>query len=126
MHGLAYIRKGMIEEGIRACETAIRTEKFEEVVGWVGLAFAQAGRRDAARELLEKLLERAREGTALPAYIAFIYIGLGEIDQSFDWLEKAVDEHNDRIFYILADSYFDPLRSHPRYPALLRKMNMMP
>ena len=123
--GLSYIRKGMVEEGIRSCEAALRLHR-NEAIGWVGLAYALAGRIDTARQLLEELLDNARKGNAQPAFIAFIHMGLGEIDQSLDWLEKAVDEHDDRTFYILTGSDFDPMRSNPRYKALLRKMNLEP
>jgi serine/threonine-protein kinase len=121
--GLAYVQKGAIEEGIRLCETALRLYRIE-AIGWVSLAFSLAGRFDAAHELLEELLDYAGKGNTLPTFLSIAYFGLGEIDQSFDWLEKAFDEHNDRIFYVLGDSVFDPLRSHPRYKALLRKMNL--
>jgi hypothetical protein len=56
--------------------------------------------------------------------VAYIYIWLGEIDKAFDWLEKAGDERDGMIINILVvDILFDPLRSHRRYQALLRKMN---
>jgi len=54
-----------------------------------------------------------------------LYSGLGEIDVAFQWLEKAVDECENIVIQITSSPLFDPLRSHPRYPALLRKMNIL-
>jgi hypothetical protein len=57
---------------------------------------------------------------------AVIYPALGEIDKGFDWLEKAVDERLGTILHLHIDPLYDLQRSHPRYPALLRKMNLEP
>ena len=58
--------------------------------------------------------------------MAMIYIGLGEIDKAFDWLERAIEERDSMILTLFRSAFFDPLRSHPRYKALLRKMNLEP
>jgi hypothetical protein len=84
-----------------------------------------AGRRDEARIFLKELNELAQKVYAPPSSFAHVYLGLGEMDQCFDWMEKAVDEHDGYVFHLHVLSYFDPLRSHPRYPALLRKMNLV-
>jgi hypothetical protein len=55
-----------------------------------------------------------------------IYFGLGEIDKAFDWFEKGVEERHFLISYAYSLPFFDPIRSHPRYKALLRKMNLEP
>ena len=57
---------------------------------------------------------------------AYIYYGLGEMDKAFDWLDKAVDEKDGLLYEITSVSYSDPLSSHPRYKAVLRKMNLEP
>ena len=41
-----------------------------------------------------------------------------------DYFEKAVEEHDSMPFLFHVHPFFDPLRSHPRYHALLRKMNL--
>ena len=74
--------------------------------------------------ILKELEDLAQKGYVMPSDFALIYLGLGEIDQGFDWLEKAVDEFDQAIFLYLGTATFDPLRSHPRYKALLRKMNL--
>jgi hypothetical protein len=55
-----------------------------------------------------------------------MYCSLGEIEKGIEWLEKTIDQHD----FIIIPSYFspiyDPLRSHPRYKVLLRKMNLEP
>jgi hypothetical protein len=75
---------------------------------------------------LQELQELARKAYVPPSSFASIYFGLGEIDRGFDWLEKAVDERDGLIVHIHVDPGYDPLRSHPRFQALLRKMNLEP
>ncbi len=116
--GLALIGKGMIDEGILEYETAARNIGLPPT-----LAYAKGKQIQKARNLLK---EMEIQKTYLPSSIAEIYFSLGDIEQGFDWMEKAVDEHDGQIYYIHANSSYDPLRAHPRYRALLRKMNLEP
>lgn len=70
------------------------------------------------------LPRRARACSTLR--LAWIYLALGEIDRGFDWLEKGIEEGEGILLHLHVDPQFDPLRSHLRYPALLRKMNLEP
>ena len=62
----------------------------------------------------------------LPSTMANVYVGLGEIDKAFDWMEKAVDDCDGGIIHSHLSPLYDAIRSHPRYRALLRKMNLEP
>jgi hypothetical protein len=55
---------------------------------------------------------------------ALIYFSLAEVDKGFDWLDKAVDEGDCQMLDINVYPILDPFRSHPRYQALLHKMNL--
>ncbi len=48
------------------------------------------------------------------------------MDNAFDWFEQAIDEHESLMIHLHAHPNDDPLRTHPRYRALLRKMNLEP
>ena len=51
---------------------------------------------------------------------------IGEIDKCLDFLDKAVEEQEALMPSLYVSPHFDPLCSHPRYKALLRKMNLEP
>jgi len=54
-----------------------------------------------------------------------IYLGLGDLDRGLELLGRAVEERDISIMLSLkAYPYWDPLRSHPAFQALLRKMNL--
>jgi len=125
---LALIMKGELDEGIRILETNKPLLDFvSEYQGYLGYAYARAGRTTDAHRILEKLHNDART-TYVPApNFAVIYVGLGKTNEALNWLEKALDEGT----FLTANYYpqiadFEPLRSHPRYKALLRKMNLAP
>jgi serine/threonine-protein kinase len=56
--------------------------------------------------------------------MAYVHTGLGEYDRAMDWLERAYAERAGAVFGIKGSFLFTQLRSHPRFQALLRKMNL--
>jgi serine/threonine protein kinase/Tfp pilus assembly protein PilF len=125
--GAVYTQIGKLDDAIQAFETSMQlTERSSVTLGFLGMAYARAGRTGEARKLLEELHERVQKTYVSPSSLSNIYVGLGEIDKAFDWLGKAVDEQDGLILHFAVAPYFDPLRSHPRYRTLLRKMNLEP
>lgn len=58
--------------------------------------------------------------------MALIYVGLGEKDLAFTWLEKAYEERSFELSFIKAEPRMDGLRSDPRFRDLLRRMGLPP
>ena len=94
------------------------------LLGSLGWSLARAGRADEARGLLAELEQRSRTGYVAPTALAAIHLGLGETDQAFEWLDKAIDLRDPLIVPIKSFPHFDSLRPDPRFRALLRKMNL--
>ncbi len=125
--GPCYIHSGKIDEGIRSLETGARLMgRSAFSLGLLGWAYAVCGRTSEAWKLLDEMKEFARKAHPQSYGFALIYLGLGEIDRCFDWLEKSICERDPQVFVIPVLPDFDPLRSHPRYPVLLQKMNLEP
>jgi tetratricopeptide (TPR) repeat protein len=88
----------------------------------LGYAYAVAGNRSDARAIIEGL-KRSSGKSYVPAYfIAAIYGALAERDQAFEWLRRAYDQRDPQITYLLCDPFIDPLRSDPRFNALVLKV----
>ncbi len=123
----SYIQKGMIDEGIQVGEIAAELYRhMSPVLGILGWAYAKSGRKEQARNVLSELQDLARKTYVQPTAFAWIYLAFEEIDHCLDYLERAVDERDEWIFHTILESSSDTLRSHPRFQALVRKMNMEP
>ena len=123
--GWAYEQKAMIEEALVEFQNALSNWKDGSLpLAGLGHAYGIAGKKKEAQEILEKLFEKSKR-TYVPAYdIAAVYIGLGEKNQAFEWLFKALEERSGFVVYIKCDRRFDGLRPDPRFQDLLRRMNL--
>ena len=92
----------------------------------LGMAYGLAGRTKQARMVLDELQSLAQKKYVTAWAFAIVYGALGEIEECLDWIEKSVDENAIMMATMRIDRFFDPLRSHPRWKALLRKMNLEP
>jgi len=52
------------------------------------------------------------------------YIGMGDRDQAFGWLEKAYSQRGNVMTTLQVDPLYDPLRSDPRFPELLHRVGL--
>ncbi len=126
--GQAYFQKAMHEEGTAELEKELVISPGNPVaLSALGYAYAVAGRRADAQKVLNKLTELSKQ-KYVPAWtMAEIYVGLGEKDKAFQWLEKAYDERFAGLSAsIKVDPIYDPLRSDPRFQDLLRRINLQP
>jgi serine/threonine-protein kinase len=125
---IAYGHVGRNDEAIAAAEKACELSgRNAPTLGVLGLAYGRAGRRGDAQALLEELTTQRRTTYVPPYAMAAIYRGLGEVAQAFQWLEKGIDERDMVVVTALkTEPGYNPLRGHPRYQALLRKMNLEP
>jgi len=118
--GLArtYIFKGMHAE-------ALAEYKLGEQPDNVGLGFlyAKMGRQDDARRVADNLTRISTQIYIDPYLLAYVYAGLGDKDQAFALLEKAYQDRSIMMVQLKVESFFDSLRSDPRFQDLLRRMN---
>jgi len=56
--------------------------------------------------------------------IATIYVGLGDKDKAFEWLEKDVVARNPRLAEFRWSERSEPLRDDPRFHELLKQIGL--
>ena len=123
--GWTQVLMGDFERGIPEIERAVASSGESPLfLGQLGQAYAMAGRIDDARRILEKLRDAAKTSYVAPYPFAYVYTGLGEQDAAMDWLEKAYEERAGAIYGIKGSFLFTSLHGHPRFQALLAKMNL--
>ncbi|MGI8733332.1 MAG: TPR end-of-group domain-containing protein, partial [Pyrinomonadaceae bacterium] len=85
----------------------------------------EAAVRALAQQRLEKLNERMKRGEYVPAmeYVTN-YLRLGDKEQAFAWLDKAVQERNSFALAIKVNPIYDQLRSDPRFADLVRRVGL--
>ncbi len=66
----------------------------------MGWAYALAGKREEALAIISELLEAKKREFTPAINIARVYGGLSETDKTYEWLEKALDEHNAELVYL--------------------------
>jgi TolB-like protein/Tfp pilus assembly protein PilF len=87
-------------------------------------ALAHAGRRKDALRLLVELQKRSKAGYVPAAAFVNGYLGLGENDQAFIWLEQAYKEQSSIVLSIKVHPFFDPIRADPRFADLVRRTGL--
>jgi serine/threonine protein kinase/tetratricopeptide (TPR) repeat protein len=111
------------DAAVPVIEHAIRVSGHDQV-GRTILArlHARLGNRDAALSLLESQFERMKTRYMSASAIASVYVALGEYDTAFEWLERGFEERAFGMALLGVEQCFDPVRSDPRFVALLRRM----
>jgi hypothetical protein len=70
-------------------------------------------------------IKQITRSTYVPAStIADIHVALGEFDLAMDYLERGVEERALVAMWLHSERRWDPLRSHPRFPALLASVGL--
>jgi tetratricopeptide (TPR) repeat protein len=104
--------------------------KAEQTTGepQAGLAvtYARMGRTTEARRILAEFEGKAAKTYVSGDEIAMIYAALGDKNNAFRWLQRALDEHAAPLGGMGLALEFRPLRSDPRFAALLAKLGLDP
>jgi TolB-like protein/DNA-binding SARP family transcriptional activator len=123
--GRVYIQQGRLAEAIGEFQEAVELRGRNALdVAYLASAYAVAGKRSEAQRLLVELEGRSRREYVPPTVLAIVYTGLGQDGRAFDWLDRAVVEHDGWLAEAIFYPTFDPLRSHPRYAPLLQALGL--
>src|SRR5262249_4173114 len=94
------------------------------VLGVLVRAYAHAGRRADALRVLAELKGRRQKGYVPAGAFVHAYLGLGENEQAFVWLEQAAQERSNIMQFLKVHPYFDPVREDPRFKDLVRRVGL--
>jgi tetratricopeptide (TPR) repeat protein len=123
--GHAYLSKGMTREAITALRKAAALSGPRDSAQ-LAYAYAVSGQRAKARQVLRTLLSPSRRGPTSPYSIAMAYVGLGDRDAAFRWLDRGYAQRAAYMHWVAAEPAFASLHADTRWPAFLRRMGLQP
>jgi tetratricopeptide (TPR) repeat protein len=123
--GFALIEDRQFSEAIGVLQRGAHlSNRSPALLGVMTRAYARAGDRTAALRILDELKTIQRRGYVPPAVFLNAYIGLGEYDQAFLWLERAYEEHSNITQLLKTHPLFDPVRKDPQFTGLMRRVGL--
>jgi serine/threonine protein kinase len=112
-------------------EALIECQKASSLAGgstyataFLGHVYGIAGEIDKAREILKALDDLSAKAYVSSQLMAMVYIGIGDKDNAFKWLDKACDERDNWMVWLNVYPVFDNLRADPRFAELLSKVGL--
>jgi eukaryotic-like serine/threonine-protein kinase len=124
--GLIYADQGKFTEALSELKQLRQLvgEGHPYGLGMLGFVYARAGKNAEALKVLNRLLEMSKQGAVVSSEVALAYTGMGDKDKAFEWIDRAVEEHDQVIGYLKILPAWGSLRSDPRYMAALKNMGL--
>jgi Flp pilus assembly protein TadD len=119
----AYLEKHMVGDAISELQKAMQlSDNNATCVANMARAYAASGRTAEATKLLNDLKSRLAGGSPVASELATVYTALGDKTQAMAWLEKGYEDRFNPG--VLLRPAFDPLRSDPRFKALVQRIGL--
>jgi serine/threonine-protein kinase len=127
-HGLigeVHLARGNWDESIKAIEHyAALTGESGEYFTHMIMAYAGAGRREQARELLDRMLALAREDYISPYWFIMAYLALGEGDKVLEHSRAACDGREALMLTVRTNPMLDRFRDTPWFQDMERMVGI--
>jgi len=122
--GLCLEQKGKGAEAIAALQKAASHSKSLNVRASLAHAYGVFGRKPEAREILNTLKERARTSYVPAYFFVLVFVGTGQYDEAFEWLERSYQERSTILAYVRLDPRLAPLRPDPRFGKFVERLGL--
>ena len=121
--GVVFIQQENFTEAINAFRKALNLSGgIPTFIAYLGHASARAGKHREARQMLAQLESLSKRQYVSAYFFAMIYLGLGDVDQTFEWLEKAYEEQSGFLAFVRVEPMLDKLRNDARFTSFLGRM----
>ena len=118
-------QKGDYKEAVREFENTLKLAGGNNcVLAMKAHAHAAAGDKTSARQILHGL-KSSTNRKCMPSYdIAATHAALGESKQMALWLNRACTERNMKVFTLMQDPRFDPIRHHSEFKEVVDQVGL--
>jgi tetratricopeptide (TPR) repeat protein len=124
MMGLILLQQKRYPEAIATFERLQSNDPNHQPSAALGYAYGKAGRPADALLILKALDDLPKNEPVPPLEKALVYIGMGDKDKAFEFLEAAYRDRFANLTYLNADAVYDDLRSDPRFVDLTRRIGL--
>ena len=115
--------KGLIPEATAEYQKTMSMTEDPVPLGMLGRLYASHGQKDEALKILQRLRQNREQRYTAAYSLALIYVGLGDHNETLNWLEQGYREHDGfNIGPIRIDPLLAPLHGDPRFEALAEKI----
>ena len=118
------IQAGKVGDAIPEFRKSKAMDSPAFVTAWLAYAYGASGDRTRAMAEVEDLKKRSLRGSPTPFDMALVSLGLGDRARTLDYLERAYSSDSQWLGWLKGDRTFDPLRTEPRFIALMRKLHL--
>ena len=116
---------GMLADAISLDEQWLQSDPTNQfAIREAGIAYAKAGRRDKAEEMISRYRDIAKTQYVPTLRIAGIYVALGDKDKAFEELNRGFEARDWELYRLKADPYWKPLRDDSRFKEMLKRLNL--
>jgi serine/threonine-protein kinase len=120
----AYREKGEFDKAVAIGKRAQQISGVPNA--GLAITYARMGKVTEAQAILTQMIDLARTRYFAADSIAEIYVALGQTDEAFRWLDRAVNEHSAPVEGIAFRPEFRSLHSDPRFAAILKRIGLDP
>ena len=118
-------RRGQVDEAVKILSGVL--EEHPQMDGIRPLLAQQLIKQGRADEARAQLTDRVRDAAAadhdIAYWLATTYAMLGQRDDAFLWLARAIDLGNENRIWFESDPNWEALREDPRFPELMRRID---
>jgi TolB-like protein/DNA-binding winged helix-turn-helix (wHTH) protein/Flp pilus assembly protein TadD len=112
-----------LDEPVAALDAFTMAARYSEdnskAVSSRAFLLAQLGREEEAETILDDLTTLSTSEYVPPYAVAVVHLGLGNIDETYEWLERALAARDVHLLGLPTDAHFRALHDDPRYRSLL-------
>jgi len=120
--GLSLADRRMFPEAIQELTRAVESQRVPTTLAFLAQGYAQAGRTADAEHVITDLVAIANRQYVCPFEVASALTTLGRKEEALQWMSKAAADRADCMIWLKSEPWLEPIRSDPRYKALVRQV----
>ncbi|MCC6929002.1 MAG: protein kinase [Gemmatimonadaceae bacterium] len=122
--GAVHIWQGRHQEAVADFQRLVDLTDGATGLGYLGITAGVGGHPEVAREALQRLEARARTQYVSPLDRAICHVGVGDYEEAFRWLTRAVDDRVSDLVRLYSLPWPAEIRADPRFESVARQVGI--